>query len=81
MVAAKELDVQQFLLKFQARKLNFDIVDNIGSILKHDNVEITLENKRDRVLSVLEKFLKVYLDNQMLEFIEDELIYALMRFL
>ena len=33
------------------------------------------------MFKVLEKFLKVYLDNAMLGFMEDELIYAMMRFL
>lgn len=39
------------------------------SMLKTDNIEITLENKRDLTLKVLERFLKVYLDNGMVDFL------------
>ena len=46
-----------------------------------DNIEITLENKRERILKVLERFLEVYVENDMVDFLEEELVYVMVRWL
>ena len=40
-------------------------------MLKHDNIEITLENKREKIFNVMEQFFRVYVENDMMEFLED----------